>query len=151
MSEAESVLSWHIPFCFDVFQLFLLVGEDKEENNFFFGRVTQRVVADVCLTGKQKCQLNKYFEDMYLGVELAGNFEPFRRLQIIFIRHNDKSMVMICNSNDYQHAAKSILSQPLYEYIASGTDDEQTLSENVSVCVCVCVCASGSSMRSTRS
>ena len=31
--------------------------------------------------------------------------------------------IKICNSSDYQLAAKSILSRPLYEYLASGTDD----------------------------
>jgi len=36
----------------------------------------------------------------------------------------------ICNVNDYQSAAKSVLPKPLYEYISSGTDDEQTLAEN---------------------
>ena len=38
--------------------------------------------------------------------------------------------IKTCNSNDYQAAARSILSKPLYEYLASGTDDEQTLTEN---------------------
>lgn len=46
---------------------------------------------------------------------------------------NRKADIKICNANDYQLAARSILSKPLYEYLASGTDDEQTLSENVSV------------------
>lgn len=41
-----------------------------------------------------------------------------------------KSNIKICNANDYQLAARSMLSKPLYEYLASGTDDEQTLSEN---------------------
>ena len=45
---------------------------------------------------------------------------------------NNADGIKICNSNGYQLAAKSILSKPLYEYLASGTDDEQTLSENVS-------------------
>jgi len=40
--------------------------------------------------------------------------------------------IKICNSNDYQVVARKILSKPLYEYLASGTDDEQTLSENES-------------------
>ena len=44
--------------------------------------------------------------------------------------------IKIYNAGDYQLAAKSILtkqgSKALYEYLASGTDDEQTLSENVS-------------------
>jgi len=39
----------------------------------------------------------------------------------------------ICNVDDYQIAARSIIPKALYEYLASGTDDEQTLSENVSV------------------
>mmetsp|Transcript_15859 Transcript_15859/g.33319 ORF Transcript_15859/g.33319 Transcript_15859/m.33319 type:complete len:433 (-) Transcript_15859:160-1458(-) len=43
-----------------------------------------------------------------------------------------KSNIKICNANDYQLAARSMLSKPLYEYLASGTDDEQTLSENES-------------------
>ena len=38
----------------------------------------------------------------------------------------------ICNARDYQLAARSILPKAIYEYLASGTDDEQTLSENVS-------------------
>jgi len=42
----------------------------------------------------------------------------------------DNAVVKICNSNDYQLTARAIISKPLYEYIASGTDDEQTLSEN---------------------
>ncbi len=41
-----------------------------------------------------------------------------------------ESNIKICNANDYQLAARSMLSKPLYEYLASGTDDEQTLSEN---------------------
>lgn len=40
--------------------------------------------------------------------------------------------VKICNAGDYQRVARSILPTPLYEYLASGTDDEQTLSENES-------------------
>ena len=48
--------------------------------------------------------------------------------QAKMVEHNIK----ICNVNDYQLAARSILPKPLYEYLASGTDDEQTLSENVS-------------------
>ncbi len=38
----------------------------------------------------------------------------------------------ICNIEDYQIVARSILPKPLYEYLASGTDDEQTLTENSS-------------------
>ena len=44
-----------------------------------------------------------------------------------------RSDIKACNSSDYQLAARSILPKPLYEYLASGTDDEQTLSENVSL------------------
>ena len=44
----------------------------------------------------------------------------------------EHSDIKICNANDYQLAARSILPKPLYEYLASGTDDEQTLTENVS-------------------
>lgn len=36
----------------------------------------------------------------------------------------------ICSVNDYQVLAKRTLPKALYEYLASGTDDEQTLSEN---------------------
>ena len=36
------------------------------------------------------------------------------------------------NLDDYQKEAKRKLPKPLFEYIASGTDDEQTLTENVS-------------------
>lgn len=38
----------------------------------------------------------------------------------------------ICNASDYQIVARSLLPKPLYEYLASGTDDEQTLEENSS-------------------
>lgn len=38
----------------------------------------------------------------------------------------------IYNVLDYQIVARSILPKPLYEYLASGTDDEQTLTENSS-------------------
>ena len=38
----------------------------------------------------------------------------------------------ICNVDDYQIVARSMIPKALYEYLASGTDDEQTLSENVS-------------------
>ncbi|KAL7543633.1 hypothetical protein ACHAXR_012931 [Thalassiosira sp. AJA248-18] len=38
--------------------------------------------------------------------------------------------IKIYNASDYQLAARSILPKDLYEYLASGTDDEQTLSEN---------------------
>mmetsp|Transcript_12145 Transcript_12145/g.35525 ORF Transcript_12145/g.35525 Transcript_12145/m.35525 type:complete len:463 (-) Transcript_12145:220-1608(-) len=41
------------------------------------------------------------------------------------------SSVAICNVHDYQRLARSRLPKPLYEYLASGTDDEQTLSQNV--------------------
>jgi (S)-2-hydroxy-acid oxidase len=34
------------------------------------------------------------------------------------------------NVNDFQRVAKELLPKQLYEYLASGTDDEQTLSEN---------------------
>jgi (S)-2-hydroxy-acid oxidase len=40
------------------------------------------------------------------------------------------STMTICSVNDYQTLAKRKLSKALYEYLASGTDDEQTLSEN---------------------
>jgi hypothetical protein len=33
-----------------------------------------------------------------------------------------------CNVDDFQTIAKSKLPKALYEYLASGTDDEQTLS-----------------------
>lgn len=36
------------------------------------------------------------------------------------------------NLDDYQKQAKRKLSKPIYEYIASGSDDEQTLAENQS-------------------
>ena len=38
--------------------------------------------------------------------------------------------MVICNVNDYQKAAKEVLPQYLYEYLASGSDEEQTLAEN---------------------
>lgn len=44
---------------------------------------------------------------------------------------NDPPSVAICNVHDYQRLARSWLSKPLYEYLASGTDDEQTLSQNI--------------------
>jgi len=40
------------------------------------------------------------------------------------------SDLAIFNINDYQVEAKKRLPKPLYEYLSSGTDDEQTLSEN---------------------
>jgi (S)-2-hydroxy-acid oxidase len=43
-----------------------------------------------------------------------------------------KPNIKICNASDYQSVARQILPKPLYEYLASGTDDEQTLSENES-------------------
>jgi (S)-2-hydroxy-acid oxidase len=36
----------------------------------------------------------------------------------------------LCNVNDFQKLAKTKLPRELYEYLASGTDDEQTLAEN---------------------
>ena len=32
--------------------------------------------------------------------------------------------IKICNASDYQVVARSVLPKPLYEYLASGTDDE---------------------------
>ncbi|CAB9505584.1 Peroxisomal (S)-2-hydroxy-acid oxidase [Seminavis robusta] len=40
-------------------------------------------------------------------------------------------MTLISNVNDYQIVAKTKLPKALYEYLASGTDDEQTLAENI--------------------
>lgn len=40
------------------------------------------------------------------------------------------STFKICNVDDYQVLARQKLQKALYEYVASGTDDEQTLSEN---------------------
>ena len=40
--------------------------------------------------------------------------------------------VPIISVSDYQARARQVLPKPLYEYLASGTDDEQTLSENTS-------------------
>ena len=40
-------------------------------------------------------------------------------------------MLLPANVNDYQVIAKTKLSKALYEYLASGTDDEQTLAENM--------------------
>lgn len=42
---------------------------------------------------------------------------------------NDDS-TLYCNLLDFKKRAKQIMPLPLYEYIASGTDDEQTLAEN---------------------
>lgn len=42
----------------------------------------------------------------------------------------------VCNASDYQAISRSILPKSLYEYLASGTDDEQTLSENESAFKC---------------
>jgi len=45
---------------------------------------------------------------------------------------SSNSIIMIpANVNDFQVMAKSKLSIALYEYLASGTDDEQTLAENI--------------------
>lgn len=41
------------------------------------------------------------------------------------------NVVVPANVHDYQLIAKTKLSKALYEYLASGTDDEQTLTENV--------------------
>jgi (S)-2-hydroxy-acid oxidase len=38
--------------------------------------------------------------------------------------------VQLCNLDDFQRIAKLKLPKALYEYLASGTDDEQTLAEN---------------------
>lgn len=38
--------------------------------------------------------------------------------------------VQLCNLDDFQKIAKLKLPKALYEYLASGTDDEQTLAEN---------------------
>lgn len=40
------------------------------------------------------------------------------------------SEIVIANVNDYQRIARRTVPKSLYEYLASGTDDEQTLSEN---------------------
>ncbi|KAL7476626.1 hypothetical protein ACHAW6_002475 [Cyclotella cf. meneghiniana] len=45
---------------------------------------------------------------------------------------NQVAGIKIYNVNDYQTVAREILPKPLYEYLASGTDDEQTLAENES-------------------
>lgn len=45
-------------------------------------------------------------------------------------RHNEAPSLVICNLNDYQRAAKQVLPKYLYEYLASGSDEEQTLAEN---------------------
>ena len=39
---------------------------------------------------------------------------------------------MICSVQDYKDMAKAKLSTAVYEYVTSGTDDEQTLQENTS-------------------
>lgn len=39
--------------------------------------------------------------------------------------------ITLANVHDYQLIAKNKLPKALYEYLASGTDDEQTLSENI--------------------
>lgn len=38
--------------------------------------------------------------------------------------------IVVHNVDDYQKLSKSKISKALYEYLASGTDDEQTLAEN---------------------
>jgi len=38
--------------------------------------------------------------------------------------------MIVCSVNDYQVLAKQKLSKALYEYLASGSEDEQTLAEN---------------------
>lgn len=45
-------------------------------------------------------------------------------------KQQEDSNLVICNVNDYQKAAKQILPKYLYEYLASGSDEEQTLAEN---------------------
>ena len=46
-------------------------------------------------------------------------------------KRDDKTTApLICSVNDYQVVAKRQLPQALYEYLASGSEDEQTLHEN---------------------
>jgi (S)-2-hydroxy-acid oxidase len=40
------------------------------------------------------------------------------------------SSTVLCNVNDFQTEAKRVLPKYLYEYLASGSDEEQTLAEN---------------------
>eukprot|EP00977_Amphora_coffeiformis_P016062 scaffold4869_cov183-Amphora_coffeaeformis.AAC.6 len=46
------------------------------------------------------------------------------------MKPSTKEKFVICNVNDYQKAAKQVLPKYLYEYLASGSDEEQTLAEN---------------------
>mmetsp|Transcript_13446 Transcript_13446/g.23882 ORF Transcript_13446/g.23882 Transcript_13446/m.23882 type:complete len:106 (+) Transcript_13446:65-382(+) len=43
---------------------------------------------------------------------------------------SEKQQHKIINVNDFQIVAKTKLDKDLYEYVASGSDDEQTLAEN---------------------
>lgn len=43
---------------------------------------------------------------------------------------SSSTSAIICNVDDFQRLAKTKLPHYVYEYIASGTDDEQTLAEN---------------------
>jgi (S)-2-hydroxy-acid oxidase len=45
--------------------------------------------------------------------------------------NKDVAAAVVCGVNDYQLLAKQKLPQALYEYLASGSDNEQTLSENI--------------------
>lgn len=65
-----------------------------------------------------------------LSVVASAATIPMSRRSGLMKKNAD--LTKICNAGDYQLVAKSIISKPLYEYLASGTDDEQTLSENVS-------------------
>jgi isopentenyl diphosphate isomerase/L-lactate dehydrogenase-like FMN-dependent dehydrogenase len=49
---------------------------------------------------------------------------------LIMSGDTDERALVPYNLDDYQKLAKTRLPRDLYEYLASGTDDEQTLSEN---------------------
>ena len=60
---------------------------------------------------------------------LNGDTSKLEDSQLLSVKREE--LLKKCISvNDYQVAAKQLLSKPVYEYIASGTEDEQTLNEN---------------------
>lgn len=54
----------------------------------------------------------------------------FAALWLLWRRKKHRSLASCISLDDFQAAARSSLSRKLYEYLASGTGDEQTLQEN---------------------
>jgi hypothetical protein len=54
------------------------------------------------------------------------------------------SSTVLCNVNDYQTEAKRVLPKYLYEYLASGSDEEQTLEPRIAPPTVSGICSRGS-------